>query len=257
MLSAISTACLYPLETEHALKELLNLGCRRFEIFANCHSELQPAFISLLRGMLQSSGAKAGSLHLFTGNFEPFMLFSNYQRRFDEGLAIFSKYAEAAAALGAEVLVFHGDRKDSSLPIEEYCERFALLSAAAKEQGVTLAQENVARCKSGRVQSVKTMKRLLKDNIHFVLDVKQALRAGEDPFEMADAMAGSIVGVHLSDHDASRDCLLPGQGQMQFTTLRKKLEACGYTGAYIIEVYRHNFNDLPELKRSYDLLQGL
>ena len=36
----ISTACLYPLETENALDRLLQLGFRRFEVFLNSFSEL-------------------------------------------------------------------------------------------------------------------------------------------------------------------------------------------------------------------------
>jgi sugar phosphate isomerase/epimerase len=146
MTSGVSTACLYPLETEKSLDALLRAGFRTFEIFFNSHSEITPEFAASLRERLDAFGARAISCHFYTSGFEPFMLFTAYRRRFEDGLALYARYCSVFAITGARYAVFHGDRRDSELPISEYCERFARLNEAARSEGMTLAQENVSRC---------------------------------------------------------------------------------------------------------------
>ena len=57
METGISTACLYPMETERALDLLLGLGFRRFEVFLNCESELQRPFLQELKARAHEYGA--------------------------------------------------------------------------------------------------------------------------------------------------------------------------------------------------------
>lgn len=247
MYCAISTACLYPLETEKSLAELLKLGYRDFEVFANCESEFSDEFIALLHSMLGPYDAKVHSLHLYTCGLEPFMFFSNYPRRFKDSLELYARYFEKAARLGAEVVVFHGDRRDSALPIEEFCERFDRLSQTALREGVVFAQENVARCRSATVKAVREMKRILGSRIHFVLDVKQALRAGQSPLEMCEAMGENISLVHISDSTKAKDCLLPGAGDFDFVQLCSRLSGFSYSGPLVIEVYSDCFKSSEEL----------
>jgi sugar phosphate isomerase/epimerase len=247
---AISTACLYPLETEKSLAKLLDLGFRQFEIFTNCESEFSGEFIKEIENLLKPHDAHVYSVHLYTSGLEPFMFFSNYPRRFRDSVAQYARYFEKAAQLGAKVVVFHGDRKDGNLSVEDFCDRFAALSDVAKRDGVILAQENVSRCRSATLESVSTMKKLLGNNIKFVLDIKQALRAGVSPLDMCDAMGENIACVHLSDSSEQSDCLLPGSGSFDLSSLILKLRKYCYTGPLIIEIYNSGFKEYSELVSS-------
>ncbi|HEX3026667.1 MAG TPA: TIM barrel protein [Clostridia bacterium] len=131
MLTGISTACLYPMETERALEVMLGLGFDCFEVFANCESELTDKYIETLGKMMAARGARVYSLHLFTGSYEPFMFFSNYKRRFDDSIKQFRRYFRSARLLGASVVVFHGGHRNALMEIEEYCERFLLPAAGS------------------------------------------------------------------------------------------------------------------------------
>ncbi len=254
MYSAISTACLYPLETEKSLTVLLQHGFRQFEVFANCESEFSDSFLSELQASLDFYGAKICSFHLFTSGLEPYMFFSDYPRRFRDSVCQYKKYFAKAAKAGASFVVFHGDRKDGKLSLEEYCERFSLLSEAASNEGVVLLQENVARCRSAAMAQISAMKKLLGDKIKFVLDVKQVLRAYESPFDMCDVMGENIAAVHLSDSRQEQDCLLPGMGTFDIKKLCGKLSHYGFTGPLIIEVYRSGFGGYEELSKSAEFM---
>ena len=76
MKTGISTASLYPLETEIALETLGKAGVKYTEIFFNCVSELKPDFISLLKEIKNKYGIKVCSIHPTMSLAESFMLFS-------------------------------------------------------------------------------------------------------------------------------------------------------------------------------------
>ena len=106
----VSTACLYPMETERSLDTLLSLGFRRFELFLNCFSEVKEDYVRSLRERLETSGAQALSVHPFTSAFENMLFFSDYARRTEDGLTLYRDYFRAANLLGASILVLHGQR---------------------------------------------------------------------------------------------------------------------------------------------------
>jgi sugar phosphate isomerase/epimerase len=253
----ISTACLYPFETEKSLLFLLEQGFRTFEIFFNSDSEISTKFIHMLGARLKEYHASVYSCHLYTSGFEPLFFFSDYSRRFDDSVELYRRYCAALMQTGARVIVFHGDRRDSSITIEAYCDRFYKLSQAVAAEGAILAQENVSRCRSALAADIRRMHEILGGDAKFILDVKQALRAGESPADMLAAMAGSIVNVHLSDHSAQRDCMLPGAGEMDYKRLISSLRQACYDGPLIIEVYRSDFKALEELDAARGFLQPM
>ena len=59
----VSTASLYPLETELALKKIGEAGVKNTEIFFNCESELKPAFIDMLIDIKDEYGINVTSIH--------------------------------------------------------------------------------------------------------------------------------------------------------------------------------------------------
>ncbi|MCH3971901.1 MAG: sugar phosphate isomerase/epimerase [Oscillospiraceae bacterium] len=258
----ISTACLYPALLEKSLAELLKLGFRRFEFFFNTVSELQPQYVRGLAEMMHRYGATAKSVHPFTSGYESFLLFSGYERRFEDTVEFYKSYFEAANILGANLLVLHGQRleKQGDMSAEAYFEHYHKLLETGRSFGITVAQENVNRFRSSDPPFLVQMRSYLHNDCAFVLDIKQSVRAGYSPFETCAAMGEQLVHVHLNDNNLpGKTCLLPGFGRMDYSRLMHQLVRQNYQGDCIIEVYRSSFDKPAELlqaKKTTEQLQG-
>lgn len=255
----ISTACLYPQETARSLAELAGLEFRLFEIFFNTYGELRRDYLTNLKSILDSSGSSVKSVHPFTSGFESVMFFSDYDSRFTDSIDFYRKYFDAAAYLGAKILVLHGQRDYlySALSEEEYFERYALLYEAGRRSGIQVAQENVNRFRSEDPGFIRRMREYLGEGCCFVFDIKQAVRAGKDPFDMCRAMGNQLIHVHMNDNNGASDCLLPGKGTMDYARLMKMLAEFGYDGDIIIEVYRKNFRTMEQLRECKHFVENL
>lgn len=249
MRSGISTACLYPMLLEKSLSTLISMDFKLFEIFINTYSELKNSYLKNLRKITDENGCTVKSVHPFTSGYEGFLLFSDYERRFVDSLEFYKHYFDACNILGADILVLHGKRKNKrdDLSEDEYFERYLRMFELGKTFGVTVAQENVNMFWSNGPLFIEHMKKFCKENCAFVLDIKQAVRGGEDPLEICRAMGNSIIHIHLNDNSRESDCLLPGKGSMDYGCLMKMLKSFGYGGDIIIEVYRKSFGELNEL----------
>ena len=251
MNTGISTACLYPMETEQALQILLDLGYRRFEVFLNCMEELQPPFLRELKRRADGVGAEFMSVHPFTSAVESSLLFGDYPRRTEEGFDLYRRYFAAAAYLGAKWVVIHGQPQGhGKLSDQGYWQRFGELYRLGGLEGAYPAQECVRRFRAADTAFVAGMRESLGDQCAFVLDVKQCRMVGTPWQDMVRAMGQRLVHVHLSDWDEEHPCLLPGAGKGGFLPLRRALEQRNYSGAVITEVYRENFQELSQLKNS-------
>lgn len=251
----VSTSCYFPLETEVSLAHLGAAGVRHAELFLNTLCETEPAFIQQLRAQCKETGLDIVAFHPFTSGMEPLYFASAYPRRVADGIKLYRKLFACAESLGAQIFTMHGDVKTNPVDFSYYCENFATLAEIATEYGLTLSQENVVRCKSGSIDNIRRMRELLGDKVHFTLDVKQAVRSGEDPFDMLDAMAGKICHVHLSDHTVQHDCLPPGKGDLDCAAFFRRLRATGFNRNIIVELYRENFATDQDLADSLDYLK--
>lgn len=247
MKAGVSTACLYPALIEDALSDLVSSGIKTTEIFINTHSELMPAFTEKMKNILTDAGASCTAVHPYTCPIEPMMMFSSYQRRLDDFLEYCRYYFDAMNTLGAGIFVLHGNKHITSVDEELYFERFALLSRTAAGYGITVAQENVERCQSRSLSFLKHMSEYLGDTAKFVLDIKQAVRSGEDPFEAARVLGNRIVHIHMSDHDDEHDCMMPGTGKFRTGEFLRLMHELGFDGSVMTELYRDNFRDTPQL----------
>lgn len=257
-----STACLYPMEAERALSALLAFDCKYLELFINCRWEIEKGFLRELRRQGEAIGARFTSVHPYTSMVEGMLLFGDYPRRTKEGFALYRQYLEGAAVLGAPYVVIHGTMVPGNSPgrgwsEERYFRRMGALYDMGLEIGAVPAQENVVNHLSGTPDFIRRMRASLGDRCAFVLDLKQCRRAGVTVSEMLDAMGDRLVHIHLSDfsEEEKKDCLLPGQGEMDLSALRNCLEARDYRGTMVTEVYRDCFSDAEELKRSYDFVK--
>lgn len=257
MAIGISTSCLYPLLTEKSLETLGRMGIKTCEIFLNSYGETSTDFAKELLKIKNEYGMKVASIHPFSSFSETHMLFSEYKRRFDDGLDFYKRCSETAAVLGAKVLVIHGSKFPAKINDDGYFERFGKLVEAGREYGITVCQENVHSHFSESPEFLKKMRAYLKDDFRMVFDVKQAVRSGYNPLEFAEEFKNEIAHVHLSDHIPGLDCLPPGTGKFAFKKLFDIMKSVNYSGDYVIELYRSNYGEPEELIKALRYLQNL
>lgn len=253
-----STGCLYPSLTEDAVSVLAENGFKKIEIFFNTFSELEPKYIDGLKTILHKNNASVVSIHPFISSFESFMLFSDYERRFQDGLKLYELFFNAAYQLKAKYVVLHGLRKEylKNRYIEElYFERFAALAHHARKFDVILLQENVNGHFADNPQNIRQMIDIIPNEARFVCDVKQAARAGYDPLEILDAIDTHLEHIHINDFSPQGECFLPGKGCFDFYKFFDFLKQNNYCGDIIIEVYRQNFRTISDLIQAKKFLE--
>lgn len=250
-----STACLYPMETEKAFLTIAEQGIKNTEVFFNAASELSGDVLVEIERISAEYQMKIISVHPFQSAFEPLCLFTGYKRREQELFDEYERYFDVMNRLGASIFVFHGALKNYGITHDFYMEQFLKLQSLGKKHGITVAQENIAYCVSSEIELIKRMRDEL--GAQFVLDVKQAVRAGQSPFEIAQIYGKSLVHCHISDHNAQSSCLPVGEGEFDVPSFFSLLNKNEYNGAVILELYRQNFGEPEELKKSVDLMKSL
>jgi len=239
-----SSGAFYPhTPTELVPDAAARLGISEIELMLQTAGEYEPDFIETVAAHARAAGVRIHSIHTMH-SLHPMM--DPYPRRAAEGRALFQKGIEAAAALGAKVLVWHGARRQE-VETSEGWERFISLTTelakACGEAGVTLAIENVSWCALAQVRHVVSFATRLAEigtpqEIGFVFDPFQAVEAGANPFMMLAAMGNRIVDVHISDYrqqDASARHLAPGDGDLPWSALVRAIAGSGYSGPMMIE----------------------
>ncbi len=253
----ISSACFYPDTTENSFYFLASNEIKNTEIFFNSFCELEDKFIDELVSVKDYYGVEVNAIHPFSSAMEPYLLFAEYPRRFEDARPFYNQYFKVAKKLGAKVVSLHGDRPDRSLSVEEYASRYKILYNDAKNEGVILTQENVAGFKSRDVEFLAELKEILNGEIAFTLDIKQCIRSGHEVMEVAKVMGENIAHVHLSDHSAISDCLLPGKGIFNYGELFGFLKNINYNGKLMIEVYKDAYKDPNEVIAAYENLRRM
>lgn len=250
MITGMSSSCFYPLETEKSLMKCGELGFTNVELFVNTYSELIDPIRSEFKAIKDSYNLNIVSIHPFTSFAESTVLFGAYPRRMEDGIEFYKHYFEFAAFLGAKFLVLHGAKIGPYADNEDYFERYARLYNIGKEFGITVSQENVVLFRSQSVDFIKKMSDYLGDNFSMTLDFKQCRRAGENPLDFINAVGDKIDHIHLSDYNAESDCLPPLEGVENYETIVEALRSKGYSGEYIIELYRKNFKKEQQIVES-------
>ena len=254
-----STSCYYPLETEKALQNIVNLGFERTEIFFNTYSEIKPDFTAKLNAIVKSSGIEVCSIHPFSSFAESHCLFGDYQRRADDIMDMYKYYFDACNVFGAKYVVIHGamNRLKDKIPYDRYLERFNTLVELGKKQGVVIAQENVNAHFSESPEFLKFMRENLKENFKLVFDIKQAVRAGYEPINFLNEFIDDIVHIHISDHCQNKDCMPPGDGDFDFKKMFLTMDNNEYNGNYMIEIYHDDYDVSTELAKSKTYIESL
>ena len=252
----MSSAAFYgQMETEDQAALLNQFPVEVCEIFLETHSEYTAPFGALVRERL--AGLPCLSVHPKGTQFEQ-DLFGRSRRQEQDALKTFRGVCEAGQAMGARYYVFHGPFAVSGRlrpgAIFEVEGRMANLRAIAADHGLELLWENVSWCAMRDPEDVRQVMELLPD-MGFVLDVKQALRAGVEPLRMLEAMGGRVRHVHVLDWDAEDRLRLPGQGTIDWRALIGALRAQGYDGAVVLEPYEWMTRDHDAVRRSLECLR--
>ncbi|AYF54272.1 sugar phosphate isomerase/epimerase [Clostridium botulinum C] len=255
----ISTACFYPkVLLEDSIKLMKKLNFDKGEIFFNCPSEFDEEFTKMLSERCKEYEFYVNSVHAFSSSFEPY-LFDTYKRRRNDMFKYFKKVCIEGKRLGAKTYTFHGMRKiDSNLiDIKNVIDVYNELIYISEEIGITLAQENVSWCMSSDLNFLKNLKEKCKYPIHFTLDLKQAYRTKKEPDEYINIMKENIVNLHINDKNKESSCLLPGNGEINYSKLFSRLRELNYKGMGIIEVYKDNYSTYEELQESRQFLKKI
>ncbi|WDC84485.1 sugar phosphate isomerase/epimerase [Caloramator sp. mosi_1] len=160
--------------------------------------------------------------------------------------------------LGARYYIFHGQRNNNQTKDAIWTAKVMdNLCKIAYEYDVKIAWENVSWCMGSDPKFIKAVKENMKEEIYFTLDVKQAIRSNRSIDEYLNVFEGRVVNVHISDSDEFCDCLLPGYGLYDFKDVIYKTKNLNKDCQYIIEVYRDNYRDFEEIKKSFEYLSNL
>ncbi len=251
----VSTSCLYPKPVEESLYDLAVNGVSCAEIFLNTHSELKKSFAHGMAKLLQRFDMFCPSIHPFTCEIEQLLFFSDYERRLNDGLDYYKLYFQFMNIVGADIFVFHGGK--ANMNKDYYCEKYLQLYRLGKEFGITVAVENVTRCQSRSSAFIRDISSILGDEFAFVLDTKQAIRAGETPFAFLDAAGQKVAHVHISDSGELGDCLPIGKGNFRFKPFFEKLNNLNPHVSVILELYRGGFGNISDLISCYNILNKM
>lgn len=258
METGISTACFFPLETEKTIHRIKAMGFRKIEVFLQAESEYSIEYIKKLKESISENGLTVTSVHGFCSAFEPY-IFSEYHRRSGDSIKLFEKVARAGELLGAKYYSFHGNRIEAttdSFNYHAFAKTMQTLAEYACEHGLTLAWENVCWCQSGDPEFLKRALHFLDmEHLGFTLDIKQAYRKGILPNTYIEIMGQYIKNVHINDWSPSHSCLLPGVGEADYSSIFSALKNVGYSGDFIIEVYRNNFKFDEEIIKSKEIVE--
>lgn len=246
----ISTACYYPLDTFESFCEVEKANVPIAEVFMNSVTEITPQNLRRYRDEMNAHGTEIISFHPYTSAFESLLFFSEYGKRVDDGIELYKTFFDAARYLGAKYFVFHGERNipTFSRGLSEdsaTCEVYGRLIETAKSFDLIFTQENVNNHRSQSAERIKRLSELVPE-LYFTFDLKQAFRAKQDYADIISAMGSKMKHIHINDF-GEQECCLPGKGFADLEDVKRRLDAIGYEGDFILEVYRTCFDGLEDL----------
>lgn len=244
----LTTAANYGrMETEEmaALMPHMPLDC--CEVFLETHSEFSAGFAAVVRGALGS--LPVHSVHPLGTLYET-QLFARSTRQREDAFAILSRVLDAGQALGAGIYVFHGPfgigKHVSRMRMDRIVPTLERMIAEAAQRQMVIGWENVSWAWMSRPEHTAQLREVLPD-LWFVLDNKQAHRAGVPVEDFLPVMAGRIGNIHVCDIDGEGHLQLAGRGQVDFPRLFRNIAQTGYRGPVIHEPYSDLFESQEEL----------
>lgn len=242
-------------ETEEAAARTAGFPADVCEVFMQTPSEYCADFGRVVREKL--GRMPCSSVHPLGTQFEQ-QLFGRSPRQVEDAFRLFTGVCDAGRELGAQYYVFHGPFGVHAplMPerIHRLPETFARMQEIARIRGLTVLWENVHWCALRSPAEVRTLVELLPE-VQFVLDTKQAYRAGVSPGDMLTAMDGRVRHIHALDVGADGKLCLPGEGGINWMQLFSQARKQGFDGSIILEPYEYLARDAAALCRSLEVLR--
>jgi len=95
------------------------------------------------------------------------------------------------------------------------------------------------------------MKKAMGDDFSLVLDIKQARRSLESPYDFINQLGKHIKHIHISDYNDKSSCIPPTEGLFDFREFFSELSKVGYDGKFIIELYDYSYTDENQIYESF------
>lgn len=245
------------METEEQAAFLNRFTLDTCEMFLETHSEYTAEFGKLVRKNL--GDLSCDSVHPKGTLFES-ELFGGAKRQRADARQAFRGVLAAGKIIGAKYYIWHGPHRVQG-GIEPWQIRdletvFPELQREAAEQGIEILWENVFWASMKGPEEIRWLQEHFPD-LHFVLDIKQAWRAGHTWQEMLEVMGEKCRHVHVLDQRADGSLCLPGEGIVDFPALFAALRSLNYQGVVLLEPYEELTRDDQRLQRSLDYLKSL
>lgn len=252
----MSTAAFYGRwETEEAARQIAKLPLDCAEVFLQSSSETTVPFAGIVKENL--GGMPCTSVHPM-GAYENYMA-RRPARQMQDAFDQFRRILDAGAVLGAKTFVYHGRHTPLLNPLawdlSWNVEALVPMCEEAAQRGMAIGWENVYWCQLTEPKRVLEAKEALSD-VRFTLDIKQAMRAGQDPLDFVRAMGERLCNVHVCDWKEDGTLCLPGEGVVDFDALFAALDETGYDGPVIMEPYLGMIESEEALLRSIDFLRA-
>lgn len=246
----LSSAAFYGrMETEEQAAYLTDFPVECCEVFLQTFSEYTAEFGALVRQKLGRIPCVA--VHPKGLQFE-LDLFGRSERQKEDAFRIFTGVCDAGQAMGARYYVFHGPPSINTPrtpgSIHKVYDGLARMHKIASERDMEVLWENVSWCALRTIADVEEVKATTP--LRFAFDVKQALRAGQDPLAMLRAMGNRCAHVHALDQTAKGELCLPGEGVVDWHGIARQLWEINYGGSVILEPYDAQARRERDLDRS-------
>jgi sugar phosphate isomerase/epimerase len=221
-----------------------DIGIRRVQIYRNYKQGISAEEV---RRTLNAAGLVADSLHGYFSleGFDgpPCDLSSNDAGLRQASLAIMEGEAGYARTLGCRDIVVHpvpsGDTQNDAFRIATLTESARRLAEIGRQSDVRFLIENMPPPMFGRAAVLRqVVDAVASPHVGLAYDSGHATLAG-DALGAIHAMGPRLWGVHIHDTLGTKDDhLIPGMGVIPFDDVARALAAVGYSGTFILEVYR-------------------
>jgi len=223
---------------------LQDVGIRRVQIYRNYKQGISAE--EVLR-TLTAAGLMPDSLHGYFSleGFEgpPCDLSSSDAALWQASLDIMQGEARYARTLGCRDIIIHpvpsGDTQNDAFREATLTESALVLAEIGREHDVRFLIENMPPPMFGRAAALRRVAdAAASPHVGLAYDSGHATLAG-DPIGAIHAMGPRLWGVHIHDtYGTKDDHLIPGMGVVPFDDVARALAAVGYSGTFILEVYR-------------------
>lgn len=245
MVIGVSTAMLYPRDTNEYLNIVARCGITRIEVMIQDLSECSGGFGADLARRAVDKGIWIEAIHyplILSGFFHnPYPAAVCTARTISRGVV------ECSVCAGARRIVAHSCPSGLGLPgfREASIQNLRYLRDLASGHGVVVALENVRSTITASPTEFGQMAG--QEGLAMTVDVTECGESGYDPAEFILAV-GCPEHVHLSDYAPGKVHLPLGQGLIDWESTFRALQQVGYEGMLSLEIsWRHALYDAEDV----------